>query len=410
LGDPDLRGRGAFGAPKPASAAPRLQLTQRRFQGSGSPDAMATVAPQYAEHLAQLRQLMKDEGVECMLVGQAHAFFWLTGGRCHVPTIEQAGPSQVFVDQTKAVVITTAIEEHKMRMQECPGWEVRAGAWAGLPGTVDAIVDELVAGRPVEKDSGRLDGKLTELMADMTDADVEAYRALGKDLGEAIAEAAKSVSIGDSEYKVSGLVHLAFNKRGIDLVMTAVAHDERIAWDRHPLPRLDGDTALKKVCMIATCGRRKGLIGSLSRVVCFGEVPEELRKIHDVCMEVDAEINTSTLPGKTADELYHLLQKAYADRGFGEQMLQHHQGGEIGYKCRHWIAQPGGKQVIKAGRVYAWNPTIAGKTVGSKSEDTIYLKKDGSGFEDLTTSPDWPYKEIVLADGRKMPRPDILVK
>merc|ERR1711904_178859 len=125
--------------------------------------------------------------------------------------------------------------------------------------------------------------------------------------------------------------------------------------------------------MIATCGRRKGLIGSVSRVISFGEVPAELRKIHDACMEIDTEINTLTVPGKTADELYGKLAAAYKDRGYEEQILQHHQGGLIGYKCRHWIAQPSGTQVIKAGRVYAWNPTIAGATLGTKSEDTIYL-------------------------------------
>jgi len=373
---------------------------------------MAEVAPQYAEHLAMVRQLMQDEGVECLLVTKATAFFWLTGGRCYVPTIEEAGPAQLFIDADTAIVVTTAIEEHKMREQECKGYEVRAAAWAGLPGTMTAIVDELVAGRPVETDTGRLQGAIEELMADMTDLDVEAYRALGRDIGAAIAEAATSVEIGDTEYMVAGKTHKAFNAYGIDLVMIAVAHDERISWDRHPLPRLDkaGETRLKQVCMIATCGRRKGLICSLSRLVAFGEVPEELRTIHQVCMEVDAEINTSTVPGKTAGELYEVLTEAYTSRGYGEQMLQHHQGGLIGYKCRHWIAQPGGEQVIKAGRVYAWNPTIAGRTIGTKSEDTIYIAKDGSGFECLTNSPDWPMVTIELPDGRKMARPDILVK
>merc|ERR550534_623368 len=101
-------------------------------------------------------------------------------------------------------------------------------------------------------------------MVDLSDADVAAYRALGKDIGEALAEAAKSVEVGDTEYTVAGKTHLAYNRRGIDLIMIAVAHDERIAWDRHPLARLDGggDTKLRKVCMIATCGRRKGLVCS----------------------------------------------------------------------------------------------------------------------------------------------------
>lgn len=394
-----------------AAKSPRTEA--EAIESAAKRQRAMAIDPQYAEHLASLRQLMKAEGVECLLVTKPPAFFWCTGGRCYVPTIEEGGPAQLFVDQEQAVVVTTAIEEHKMRNQECPGFEVRAAAWAGLPATMNAIVDELAKGRKVEKDSDGLADKLDDLMLDMTEADVAAYRALGKDLGEAIAEAAKSVCVGDTEYEVCGKTHLAYNKRGIDLVMIAVAHDERIAWDRHPLPRLAGhaagDTKLKKVCMIATCGRRQGLIGSLSRLVCFGDLPEELSTIHKACMEIDADINTATVPGKTAGELYDALMKSYTDRGYPEQMLQHHQGGAIGYKCRHWIAQPGGTHVIKAGRVYAWNPTIAGKTIGTKSEDTIYVTKSGE-MENLTPSPDWPYVEVKLPDGRCMARPDVLVK
>lgn len=154
---------------------------------------MADLSPQYAEHLAMCRRLMADEGVECLMVTKAHAFFWLTGGRCYVPTIEESGPAKLFIDQERAVVVTTAIEENKIRTQECVGYEVMAAPWAGLPGTMDAIVEELRKGRAMEEDTGRLAGPLMELMADMTDADMEAYRALGKDIGEALAEAAKSV-------------------------------------------------------------------------------------------------------------------------------------------------------------------------------------------------------------------------
>lgn len=61
------------------------------------------------------------------------------------------------------------------------GPQVRAAPWAGLPGTMDAIVAELVAGRPVEEDTGRLAGAIDELMVDLTDADIEA---LGRPSGD----------------------------------------------------------------------------------------------------------------------------------------------------------------------------------------------------------------------------------
>jgi antitoxin VapB len=62
-------------------------------------------------------------------------------------------------------------------------------------------------------------------------------------------------------------------------------------------------------------------------------------------------------------------------------------------------ANPGSNEVVAAGQVYAWNPSIT----GSKSEDSVLITPQG--FEVLTATPGWPLIEV---DG--VQRPAILEK
>jgi len=373
-------------------------------QGCGSP--AGALSRDHLEKLGLLRKMLKEEGVDCLLVTQTFNFAWLTGGRNFVPLDTETGNSQLFVDQERAVVVTTAIEYPRMSGEECVGFEVMAADWRQLPLSMDDIVASLAHGRAVEPDTGRLAGRLEALQVQLSAGDLEEVRKLGADLGAAIAEAAHAIQVGDTEYQAVGHIANAYLKRRIDPIALMVAFDERASQHRHPLPRAHHEGRLKRWMLMGTVGRRKGLMLSVSRMVSFGPVPEDMRAKHQACMEVDAEINLNTVPGKTADELYSVLEKAYASRGFADEIRLHHQGGLTGYKARHWIAQPGGKQVVAGGTVYAWNPSIT----GTKSEDSIYVPTEGGPLEILTASPDWPLVNVTLSDGRTMPRPDILVR
>jgi len=357
------------------------------------------------EKLALLRQLLKEEGVECLLVTQTHHFAWLTGGRSFVPLNTESGVSQLFVDHEGATVLTTSIEVSRMEEEECRGFKVLGADWRELPASMAQNLAQVAKGRDVERDTGRLAGKLDDLQVQLTDADLEEFRALGADCGLAIAEVARAINVGDTEYEVAGLLSSALMKRGVDPVVLLVAFDERISKYRHPLP--GRSNFLKQTAMLVIGGRRKGLCASATRMVCFGEVPSELRTKHDAVAHIDAEVILSTAAGVTAEALYSTLAKAYTDRGFADEIALHHQGGLTGYKTRYWKAQPGLTKPVVAGCCFAWNPSIT----GTKSEDTIYLPKDGGKPEVLTASPDWPMLTVALPDGRgTLQRPDILVR
>ena len=153
--------------------------------------------------------------------------------------------------------------------------------------------------------------------------------------------------------------------------------------------------------MLVTCARRQGLVASLTRIVCAGAVPEELKRRMLSSARVNAKLLAATRPGASGSELYRVAAEAYAAEGFpGEERL-HHQGGAAGYRTRDWVAHPASAETVQTNQAFAWNPTVT----GSKAEETCIASAEG--VDVITTTPDWP-RIHVRVGGREYFTPDVL--
>jgi Xaa-Pro aminopeptidase len=177
-----------------------------------------------------------------------------------------------------------------------------------------------------------------------------------------------------------------------------IATDERVFAFRHPLPT---GKKLKRYAMLVLCGRRWGLVCSVTRLVHFGRLPDELRRKAEAVARVVATSLAATRPGQTPSQVFQRATAAYAECGCPAEWQRHHQGGPAGYEPREYIATPHCQDLVKAGQVYAWNPSIA----GTKSEDTILVTS--SGTEVLTSIDGWPLLSVVVGDA-EYARPAIL--
>jgi Xaa-Pro aminopeptidase len=72
---------------------------------------------------------------------------------------------------------------------------------------------------------------------------------------------------------------------GIEPVVNLAAADGRIFDYRHPLPT---NRSVDHYVLIVLGGRRNGLVASVSRLVYFGDIPEELQRRHRAVTEVDS--------------------------------------------------------------------------------------------------------------------------
>jgi Xaa-Pro aminopeptidase len=356
--------------------------------------------------------MMAAEGLGGVVLVAQPNFAWLTaGGTNGVDLSREQGVCALFVRADgKRFVLASRIEMARLLEEELAGAEfepVEFG-WeddktsptfltdlaAKVSGGGAPLGSDLLAGAGVKS----VDGAISRCRYQLTPPEVERFRALGRDAGEAVGALARRLTPGETEEEVARRLSDALAARGLRSVVTLVAADERIAKFRHPVPTA---RTWERVLMLVTCARRGGLIASLTRIVCAGEASAELRRRTLGAARVNASLLAATRPGANGAELYRTAAAAYAAEGFpGEERL-HHQGGAAGYRTRDWVAHPASAEIVQPEQAFAWNPSIT----GSKAEETCIVM--GEGVEVITQSPEWPQITVPF-EGREYLSPDVL--
>lgn len=355
------------------------------------------------ERLAQIRAFMRTQEIDALVLRRVSSFAWATAGhRSYVNTASTDGVATLVITPDEQFVVTNTIEAPRLDQEEglaAAGWKLRVAPWW----KADDTVARLTAGKRVGADfamSGAVD--LSDALAWqrslLLPEEHERFRALGRICAEAMNAAIRSIAPGMSEYEIAAQLAYETERRGAQAIVNLIATDERIFKFRHPLPT---DKRLNDYAMLVLCGRRDGLVCSITRLVRFGKLPDSLRVKADAVAQIDAAFILGTQPGRTLGDVFADGQAAYSATGFTDEWQYHHQGGPAAYEPRELIATPGAAQVVTAGQVYAWNPSIA----GVKSEDTILVTE--SGVEVLTAIEGWPMQEVSV-NGQSIARPAIL--
>jgi len=354
----------------------------------------------------RVHHFLKEHGLDAIVLENQNSFAWYTaGGDNHVGTATERGAALLLIARDGDYLITTNIEAPRIMEEEVAGLglELVEIPWQQGDGLLKAV-KQVVGKGEVASDTGfggtrKMAGEIAELRFSLTDGEVERYRKLGKDTGEAVRAACRSLRPGLSENAIAGMVAEELYSRGVTPVVLLIAADDRIEKFRHPI---NTENKVRKCAMVVSCGRRWGLIISCTRIVHFGKLPAELRHKHDAVLKVDAALNLST---KVGEEIGSVLRKgieAYAEVGFGEEWTMHHQGGPTGYSPREFRAMPHETRRVMPNQAFAWNPSIA----GTKSEDTVLVNDEGIEF--LSLSSDWPMVPVEYR-GQVVEREDILV-
>jgi len=195
-----------------------------------------------------------------------------------------------------------------------------------------------------------------------------------------------------SEVEVAGEIAEELWERNLEPVVLLVAGERRINQFRHPLPTQD---SVGKMAMGVICGRRKGLIASVTRIIKFGSLTTEENENYLKLLNVEAEFLSATKPGVLLSDAFKAGQAEYLKQGFDrDEWTKHHQGGPTGYLPRDFPAHEKTLHEIQIRNAIAWNPSAR----GLKVEDTLITNE--GGFEILTRSGDWPGIEVA---GRRRP-------
>ena len=346
------------------------------------------------------------------LLNSQHNFAWLTGGKSNGINLsaENGACFLLIKNDGKCFVLAGNIEMPRLLSEEISAetFEPVEFAWQKEKASGDFVIKKaqailenganLASDLYLSRDVPAIENLIAPCRYSLTDAEIERYRELGKDAGKAIGEAIKIVSAGDTEIEIARKTRGELAKYNINPVVNLVGADERIEKFRHPIPT---GNRWKKVLLIAVCANREGLIANLSRIICVGKIPDELRRKTEASAYVFTKLLSETKPGKSGAELYKIAADAYAEKGFADEINKHHQGGATGYKTRDWVIHPASNERVYTNQAFAWNPSIT----GTKVEETALINDDKS--EIVTTTPDFPQISVEIA-GREYLSPNVL--
>jgi antitoxin VapB len=340
--------------------------------------------------LSCVHAMLDKHHAEGLLLRRISSFAWATcGAESYVNTAASEGAASLFITREQHYLLTNSIEAPRMKQEfglVDQGWEFLISPWTEPLKELDKLVDgkNFAADGPFP---GAVDvnGEVAGLRSALTGIEGERFRKLGILCAEAMVSALQAARPGMSEFQIAAALSKETLARGVLPIVNLVATDDRVYRYRHPLPT---DKKLEKYAMLVLCGRKWGLVCSITRLIHFGPVPEDLQQRILATAQVNAAIIQATRPGQTLGELFTIKQQAYAGQGYPDEWQKHHQGGIAGYEPREFLAIPGSQEMVSEGQAFAWNPSIT----GAKLEDTILVGTEGN--EIITSTPSLPTTNI----------------
>lgn len=362
------------------------------------------VADRWADLPAQrtaLASLARHHEVTTLVLRDPATLTWLLGARVNVPQTLDSACLDVVVDATgdgaRITLVTNAIEAPRLRDSELAGLPAD---WAVVPWW-QSRDSELPQGKTVGSDrpsgaSHDLSAELAALRRGLTERQQGQLRVVCRDTAAAASAAAARLTPTMTEYAAAGLLASELLARELDPIVLMVGGDERIGPHRHPLPTA---AALGSRGMLVACGRRHGLVASVTRIVSFDPLTVAQRDTYERLLRVEQVFLDASVVGARVGDVVAAGTAAYAEHGFApDEWHHHHQGGFSGWQPREFPAHQGSDLLVPSGGVVAWNPSGD----GWKVEDTALVLP--SGPETLVHDDTWP---TVDMGGRA--RPGVLV-
>ena len=360
----------------------------------------------------RLQKMLLRENLGGGLINSQNNFAWLASGKSSgIDLSKENGACFLLVRKDgKRFILANNIEMRRFLTEEISGedFEPIEYAWQDEKSSGDFVVkkaksllgdnENLVSDLFLHNEVRPIENLISPCRYSLTEIEIERYRKLGKDAGRAMANGIQTINPGETEIEIARKTRNELAKFNIGSVVTLVGADSRIEKFRHPIPTKN---LWKKILLIVVCARREGLTANLSRIICVGAVPDELRRRTEAAAYVFARMLDATKTGAVGAEIYKITADSYAEKGFEDEINLHHQGGATGYKTRDWVIHPASNETVFPNQAFAWNPSIT----GTKAEETALVLENE--VEIITSTPDFPSVSVEI-NGKEFLSPGIL--
>jgi len=227
----------------------------------------------FNQRIQPLRDLMKAKGLDAFVLRRNPNLAWAIAGRAHVPTTIDMACFDLIITQDSATAITNVVEAPRLIAEELPSEvTVQTVKWS------EGRDQLLPTGPKVGSDqpgADRIDlGVEVEMIrASLIESDFSRFQEICVDAAVALGNAMKQVESSDREIDVAGLIAHSLWQADLEIAFLGVAGEERVHKYRHPLPTT---AVVGNRVSASICAKRKGLIASVTRIVTFGSVSDQM--------------------------------------------------------------------------------------------------------------------------------------
>lgn len=353
----------------------------------------------------RIRTALSDLGYDSLIITRRDNFAWLScGGRAVVSYVVPDSPVLLVVTPHKKVAVGYNMDLPRTMDEELIGQGYEGVSLPTFGQSPSEAALELATGRvaadaplPGADDIGE---EVVALHEPYTPQEMERYRALCKETGEILRELAEWVEPGMTERQVFAHMWGLYLAHGFEGNCMFVAADDRIRRYRHPVP---GDTVIEKAVLLAPAVSKWGLHALTSRMVTFGEPPEEIRRRFQAVARMQAAMVAATRPGVKLTMLLDLCLSLFELLGYPDERTNHFHGGPTGYRVSTPERCQDPDAVVTPNTAFGWYLTVA----GVKSEELILVDEEGAQIRSV--DPEWPMLDIEV-EGRTVSVPNILVR
>jgi Xaa-Pro aminopeptidase len=235
----------------------------------------------------------------------------------------------------------------------------------------------------------------------LTEFDIAVARKVGAESDAAFQKVCRDIQPGDSERKIAGMLMGEFFSQGFYASVMLVGSDERLYKFRHCLPT---EKPVDKLVLMHVAGHKYGFHANVTRMVHFGQIPEELHHRFRVVSTLNAMLLSYLEPGIPFTVLGEKMKEAYNQLGWGDEWKGHVQGFPCGYETCYdnWASHP--DALAGYNQAYDWLQTIP----GVKTEELSLFTQD-KGAEIISVGSDWPVLPVQAGD-KTWHEPDILTR
>ena len=353
----------------------------------------------FLNKIEAVRTILSEKGFDGVEIKSQANFSYLTRGRGFIGLASTAACGSLFITLDRIFLVSENIEImrlYKEQLDSNPSVEPIGFPW-NEPKKRDLIVNEITEGLNLATEE-ELASEIFKLRSVMTPYDREEYQKLCYETAVLIEETCMNIQKGISDYELAGEISNKLWSNNIEPITTLIAFDQRALNYRHPVM---AGAQLENYALVGICGRRNGLIVSISRDVLLKNDDEMVLK-HEKCAMVNAAFLSGLKAGNTLEKVFERGLMEYEKQGYPLEYKEHHQGGLTGFIPRELRANYGSTHMVRHNEAYAFNPTIQ----GSKCEDTVLVTEKGINV--MTYTGNYAYVTCDI-DGEKFVMPTVYV-